>query len=494
MRYLKQTQGLFILLVGLLAITVGQTQLSFSRPGVMMNIPTTSLYPYPYLLRVGIGTQYLGSETVATKSQQAWNRGLFIETDITRSFRLGISTVQRTGSTAPTQLALHVQDRLFTYGEAAIGVGVSDITFDLNSTNTTNQTVSDQVRNLSYFMLISRENSFAEYNLKTYLGVGTGRYGIDFGKTMIDTLLTDKFTDSNTNGIWDTGEPILGNATSPDYLNNRIVDTVKTAMPNSFGIFIGMLLNTNIMADRGGMDLMLEWDGSSVNMGVRVPLTTEYKFNLALSNMQNIPGFGDATADKPPAITIGLDYFLPREKKQATRGRGLSIESVTTEDGIPVRTVIDSSWHKAQENQIVLLQDSLRMSHAEIEQLNRMVEQLEQRNKLMEDSIATMKLAQHVSEARINQALKHLSRSLRLFYNEQYPEALAEVNQALELNPNLALAYARRGSIYYKMGQLDRATINWNLALQIDPGYDDVRNILRALNENRLRTTTNFRD
>jgi len=123
-----------------------------------------------------------------------------------------------------------------------------------------------------------------------------------------------------------------------------------------------------------------------------------------------------------------------------------------------------------------------------------MVEQLEQRNKLMEDSIATMKLAQHVSEARINQALKHLSRSLRLFYNEQYPEALAEVNQALELNPNLALAYARRGSIYYKMGQLDRATINWNLALQIDPGYDDVRNILRALNENRLRTTTNFRD
>ncbi|PIZ68296.1 MAG: hypothetical protein COY19_04095 [Candidatus Marinimicrobia bacterium CG_4_10_14_0_2_um_filter_48_9] len=248
------------------------------------------------------------------------------------------------------------------------------------------------------------------------------------------------------------------------------------------------------MADRGGMDLMLEWDGSSVNMGVRVPLTTEYKFNLALSNMQNIPSFGDATADKPPAITIGLDYFLPREKKQATRGRGLSIESVTTEDGIPVRTVIDSSWHKAQENQIVLLQDSLRMSHAEIEQLNRMVEQLEQRNKLMEDSIATMKLAQHVSEARINQALKHLSRSLRLFYNEQYPEALAEVNQALELNPNLALAYARRGSIYYKMGQLDRATINWNLALQIDPGYDDVRNILRALNENRLRTTTNFRD
>ncbi|MCF7797135.1 MAG: tetratricopeptide repeat protein [Lentisphaeria bacterium] len=489
MRYLKKpSQMLILLLAGLMMSASGQTQLSFSRPGLMMNIPTTSLYPYPYLLRVGIGTQYLGKTAAATQSTQVWNRGLYLETDITRSFRLGISTVQQSNSTAPTQLALHVQDRLLTYGEAAIGVGVSDIVFDLNSGGN-NESVSEQVRNLSYYMLISRENSFSEYNLKTYLGVGTGRYGINFGKTVLDSSLTDVYTDLNSNGIWDSGEAIL-----TDYNNNGFVDTVFTDMANSFGIFIGMLLNTNIMAERGGMDFMVEWDGSSVNMGLRIPLTLEYKVNLAFSNMQNIPNFGDATAEKPPAITVGLDYFLPRVKKQATRGRGLAVEGVVTEDGIPVRTVIDSAWHKAQENQIILLQDSLRMTAAEIEQLNRMVEQLEQRNKVLEDSIATMKLAQHVSQARVNQALKHLSRSLRLFYNEEYPEALAEVNRALELNPNLALAYARRGSIYYKMGQLDRATINWNLALQIDPGYDDVRNILRALNENRLRTTTTFRD
>lgn len=493
MRYLKKpSQILILLLVGSIVAASGQTQLSFSRPGLMMNIPTASLYPYPYLLRVGIGTQYLGKTAAATQSTQVWNRGLYLETDITRSFRLGISTVQQSNSTAPTQLALHVQDRLLTYGEAAIGVGVSDIVFDLNSGGN-NETVSEQVRNLSYYMLISRENSFSEYNLKTYLGVGTGRYGINFGKTVIDTTLTDTYTDlsGGTLGQFDPGiDQIIGT----DYLNNGIADTVFADMANSFGIFIGMLLNTNIMAERGGMDFMVEWDGSSVNMGLRIPLTLEYKVNLGFSNMQNIPNFGDATAEKPPAITVGLDYFLPRVKKQATRGRGLAVDGVVTEDGIPVRTVIDSAWHKAQENQIILLQDSLSMTAAEIEQLNRMVEQLEQRNKVLEDSIATMKLAQHVSQARVNQALKHLSRSLRLFYNEEYPEALAEVNRALELNPNLALAYARRGSIYYKMGQLDRATINWNLALQIDPGYDDVRNILRALNENRLRTTTTFRD
>ncbi len=492
MRYLKQTRFFWfsLLWMGFGISLPGQSQMSFSRPGLMMNIPTTSLYPYPYLLRVGIGAQYLGKETLAssTTSQAVWNRGIYLETDITRTFRLGISTVQRSGTDTPTQLALHVQDRLLTYGEAAVGVGVADITFDLNATST-NQSVTDQVRNLSYFMLISRENSFAEYNLKTYLGFGSGRYGINFGKTIIDTNLTDTYIDKIGNGIFDPGDTLL-----IDHNSNGLVDTVMTSAANSIGIFLGMLLNTNIMASRGGLDLMLEWDGSSVNMGVRVPLTSEYKLNLAFSNMQNIPNFGDATVDRPPAITVGLDYFLPRVKKQATRGRGLSMGNVVTEDGIPVRTVIDSAWHKAQERQIILLQDSLSMSAAEIEQLNRMVEHLEQKNKIMEDSIATMKLTQHVSEARVNQALKHLSRSLRLFYNEQYAEALAEVNQALKLNPNLALAYARRGSIYYKMGQLDRATINWNLALQIDPGYDDVRNILRALNENRLRTTANFRD
>jgi hypothetical protein len=32
--------------------------------------------------------------------------------------------------------------------------------------------------------------------------------------------------------------------------------------------------------------------------------------------------------------------------------------------------------------------------------------------------------------------------------------------------------------------------MNWNMALQIDPEYDDVRNILRAMSEHRLRTTS----
>ena len=64
--------------------------------------------------------------------------------------------------------------------------------------------------------------------------------------------------------------------------------------------------------------------------------------------------------------------------------------------------------------------------------------------------------------------------------------ALSEVNIAIELNPNLAIAYGRRGSIYYKLGDTRRATLNWNVALQIDPEFTEIYEMLLAAEENRL--------
>lgn len=478
----RNTLILFLLVSLFLTSGLAQTPLNFSRPGPMIHIPTASLYSYPYLLRLGIA----GQSTRGISDGANWNKGFFLETDITRDFRLGMSAILGPETGEQSQISIHVQDRLLTYGETAVGVGVQDITFSFASDST--QDLEETVKNLSYYMLLSRESSFSNYNLQTYLGVGSGRYSLNFGKYEIDTDLTDTFTDVNGDGIWQDTEPILN-----DVDGDSLVDTVMTSKANTIGFFIGMLLNTNVMADRGGLDVMLEYDGVGLNAGVRIPLTPEYKINFALSNLQNLPYLGE-DRDNPPGLGFSVDYFLPRVKSTDKRGRGLKIQGVVTEEGVPVRTVIDSSWHKAQEQQLLLLRDSLRMSSAEIEHLNRMVDQLEQRNEVLEDSVAALQLARHVSDARVNQALKHLSRSLRLFYNEEYEDALVEINEALEYNPNLALAYARRGSIYYKIGQIDRATINWNIALQIDPSYDEVRNILRALNENRLRSAVTAKE
>ena len=84
--------------------------------------------------------------------------------------------------------------------------------------------------------------------------------------------------------------------------------------------------------------------------------------------------------------------------------------------------------------------------------------------------------------------MRHLSKSLRLYYQGDFKQALNEVDIAISLQPNTAIAYARKGSIYYKLNQLDRATLNWNIALKLDPEYDEVREMLNALKENKLRS------
>ena len=140
------------------------------------------------------------------------------------------------------------------------------------------------------------------------------------------------------------------------------------------------------------------------------------------------------------------------------------------------------------------LRDSVVMVNNEMRNLMVRLSAMEQKSNFLEDSLKSLKLSSNVEGKNMNEAMRHLSRSLRYFYGGDYRASLQEVESALDLNPNLALAYARRGSIYYKLGDVQRATINWNLALRMDPEYDDVRNILKALHENRLRTTSFVRE
>ena len=103
------------------------------------------------------------------------------------------------------------------------------------------------------------------------------------------------------------------------------------------------------------------------------------------------------------------------------------------------------------------------------------------------DSTRKYLLQQQVSQSNQNKAMRHLSRSLRFFYEEDYRTALSEINLAIELNPDLAIAYGRRGSIYFKLGDTRRATLNWNVALQLDPEFTEIYNMLQAAEENRLK-------
>ena len=134
-------------------------------------------------------------------------------------------------------------------------------------------------------------------------------------------------------------------------------------------------------------------------------------------------------------------------------------------------------------NAFQILNDSLLMFQQEIETSYNFKNALETENKILKDSIYVQYLNQRISHSEINQGMKYLSSSLKFYYMEDFKRALQEVEKSQKYLPNLAYSYARKGSIYYKLGDIERASINWNIALQLDPEYIEVRQMLTNIKE-----------
>ena len=81
-------------------------------------------------------------------------------------------------------------------------------------------------------------------------------------------------------------------------------------------------------------------------------------------------------------------------------------------------------------------------------------------------------------DADYNKALDNLQEAQNLFSERRYLQALSEINKSVETAPNMALAYAVRGSIYYMLREFPEAKLSWEKALELDPSMDNVRAIL----------------
>ena len=134
------------------------------------------------------------------------------------------------------------------------------------------------------------------------------------------------------------------------------------------------------------------------------------------------------------------------------------------------------------------LRDSIRVGNNLIENLTAHNIMLLHQETILVDSVRKNIFREEVSQYKKNKAMRHLSRSLRFFYDGRYRDALSEVNTAIEEDPQFAIAYGRRGSIYYKLGDIRRATLNWNAALQLDPEFTEIYDMLKASDENRLKS------
>ena len=460
----KYIYPLTLMLIG--AFLYAGTRVAYTRPGLMMRVPTSSNKKAPYLFRAGVSTEFHNFNPFNTA------RGVYFETELGRGFSVGFSGVtpgdttrlsklEESSYNAPAEFGFHFQQRVYVYNDISVSVGLQDVVFQ--SDQTSEEMLSLNTSLLSAFLVLSSEKDLGEYKFNTYFGFGTG------GLAPVDA---------------DTLPAVLG-------ADGKVIpDSIET----SAGVFIGFLMKTPYFSRRGGMDIVGEFDGTGVNVGLRIPLTSDYRLNLGFTHMEKLPEWGNRYWSGHPGFTIGFDMAVPRDPRmrvQSGPSGPTNIYATNKSSGLDGTIPIHRDSTVAMANVAVeTLRDSMALMNNEMRNLLVRLNAMEQNSKFLSDSLSSLKLESNVSEKNMNEALRYLSRSLRYFYAGDYREALKEVDLALELNPDLALAYARRGSIYYKLGDVQRATINWNLALRLDPEYTDVRNILKALNENKLKSAS----
>ena len=424
----------------------GATRIAYLRPGPMMKIPFSMSGTSPYLFTAGFGTEFHNLAPINTAkgfyyNMQAggWLLGFSTGSagDTTRIANLDVSTYR-----APVEFGFHLQRQLYSKDNISFSLGLQDIVFE-NKTSGLNLDPNE----LSFFGVISSEQMIRDFRVNTFLGFGTGGFGA------IDTIEVDSLKTSGT----------------------------------AAGVFMGLIFNTPYLDKWGGIDIVGEFDGNGINVGLRIPLTSDYRLNLGFTHIEKLPNWKDRYWEGHAAFTLGFEISAARSSGIKIPGGGPS-PNILPNDKVS-QTNVDTTLMMA-DYAVSTLRDSMGMMNNEMRNLMIRLAAMEQHSKFLEDSLKAVKLNNNVSEQKMNDAMRHLSRSLRYFYAGNYRSSLQEVESALELNPNLALAYARRGSIYYKLGDVQRATINWNLALRMDPEYDDVRNVLKALHENRLKSTT----
>ena len=455
-------RNIVILLFILSSIVFASARVAYTRPGLMMRIPTSSIKKAPYIFRTGFGVELHNFDPINTA------KGVYFDMEFGKGFAAGFSAVQGGDTTAldligdsqyspQVEFGFHFQQRIFVYNDISLSAGLQDIVFQNNQDD--EQVLSLNTDLLSFFLVLASEKDLGDYKMSTFMGFGTGGLG------PMDSVKV-------------------------------ISDSIQTA---NAGVFVGFLLKTPYFGRTGGMDIVGEFDGTGVNVGLRIPLTSDYRLNLGFAHIERLPSWKTRYWTGHPAFTIGFDMAVPRigsssrstssgpSSQPLTRGGVLNLA-----DG-SVPAYMDSTIAMADYT-VLSLRDSMLMMNNEMRNLMVQLSALEQESQFLVDSLKQLKLGKNVAEKNMNEAMRHLSRSLRYFYAGDFREALKEVDLSLELKPDLALAYARRGSIYYKLGDVQRATINWNLALRLDPEYDDVRNILKALHENRLKEANLFEE
>ena len=437
--FLKKTTY-FSILIGSIFLTsaLGNARVSFTRPNSLMRTPFPGQQETFNQYIIGFGGE------ITHFSKLNYSSASYFQGSTPSGYNFGISynkgmeylTEDMPSTSIPSYLSFHFHKNIFKRNNIGISVGVHDMLYTAKAPH-----------RVSAFAIFSYNKNIRNmYNLASTLGFGTG------------------------------------------YLANDSHDiSAASSLISSNKFFIGLKLTTPALKKNGGLGILLEYDGSGINVGTSIPVNKAWTINVGITHMENISKLGDwdengNILEDTPALALGFQMNIPKLKYKRVSTSVTGISNIYNQ--MPYDESLDSLIRHAT---IIIhsLEDSLNNKNEEYKTLEFFNQELNQKINFLQDSLGLSALDNKILVVNLNKAMKYLSSSLEAYYNQDYTLALETTERAIEIFPDLAIAYARKGSIYYRLGDMTRATINWNIALNLDPEYDEVRAALQNVKDNK---------
>jgi Tfp pilus assembly protein PilF len=74
----------------------------------------------------------------------------------------------------------------------------------------------------------------------------------------------------------------------------------------------------------------------------------------------------------------------------------------------------------------------------------------------------------------LNASQTHFQNGLQFYFQNQYPAAVHEFQEALSINPDDARSYYFLGYAFYRLGEMEKAREAFDQAYQLNPQYSPI--------------------
>jgi tetratricopeptide (TPR) repeat protein len=121
------------------------------------------------------------------------------------------------------------------------------------------------------------------------------------------------------------------------------------------------------------------------------------------------------------------------------------------------------------------------MLNAQIQIQKRDIAQVERETGILQSEIETYYNRGQLTESDASDAFSYINLSAEYFYANDYYEAMIACKMALDIEPNMYVALAQLGSVYYMMEYYEDAIVMYEKALEINPEATDIQVVLTDL-------------